>query len=140
MVVRRHKGGLLRILWGTWDDFWQETSISGASNAGKAKGLPYIRRLCWMAIFGIFFGLTIFNVAKQFVEFYQYPVNYEVYVTHDDQVTFPSVTVCNQNRVHCGNLKITIGKFHILLAQKNQGKIRETGFTVELSYKELVSF
>ena len=108
MVVRRHKGGLLRILWGTWDDFWQETSISGASNAGKAQGLPYIRRLCWMAIFATFFALTIFNVAKQFVEFYHYPVNYEVYVTHKDQVPFPSVTVCNQNRVHCGNLKTTI--------------------------------
>ena len=108
MVVRRHKGGLLGILWGTWDDFWQETSISGASNAGKAKGRPYIRRICWILIFGIFFGLTVFNVAKQFVEYYEYPVNYEVYVTHKDQVPFPSVTVCNQNRVHCGNLKMAI--------------------------------
>ena len=86
MVVRRHNGGLLGILWGTWDDFWQETSISGANNAGKAKGKPYIRRICWIIIFGVFFGFTLDNVVNQFITYYEYPINYKVFVKHKDQV------------------------------------------------------
>ena len=29
MVVRRHEGGFFKTVWGTWDDFWQETNIAG---------------------------------------------------------------------------------------------------------------
>ena len=38
MVVRRHEGGFFKTVWGTWDDFWQETNIAGTLG---------IERLCF---------------------------------------------------------------------------------------------
>ena len=47
--MKRFMGGL-RIIWKTWDTFWQETSISGLANAGKAR-FSNPRRFIWMLIF-----------------------------------------------------------------------------------------
>ena len=72
--------------WGTWNDFWKNTSISGASNAGKANEPPFIRRLIWVLIFSGFFYLTIFGVVQLFVTYYKYPVEYSVKVHHENMV------------------------------------------------------
>lgn len=88
MVVRAHEGGVFGVFWGTWDDFWQETSIGGASNAGHAQGAPYIRRIIWIIIFTVFFYLTVQGVVGLFVSYYDYPVTYSVYVAHKNKVRF----------------------------------------------------
>ena len=86
MVARKHDGGFFRVIWGTFDDFWQETSISGANNAGKARQSPYVRRFLWLIIFGVFFGLTVKNVYNLFVTYREYPVTYSSYVSHQKRV------------------------------------------------------
>ena len=87
MVVRKHDGGLFGIFWGTWDDFWQETSISGANNAGKARSYPYVRRCCWTVLFIFFMAITVLNVLGQFMDYYDYPVSYSVFVQHENMVS-----------------------------------------------------
>ena len=98
MVVRRHDpGGFFGTLYGTFDDFWQDTSINAVNNAGKAKSYPYIRRCLWLIVFIFFFGLTIKNVVDLAVEYSEYPVTYSIYV---------------QNEKKVGNLiKINLGKY-----------------------------
>ena len=86
MGVRRHNGGLCGTLWGTYNDFWQDTSISAVSNAGKAKTSPYIRRFVWLILFIFFFGLTIKNVVDLTYEYRNYPVTYSVYVENEKKV------------------------------------------------------
>ena len=125
-LVYDSNASLLAIIWGTWDDFWRNTSISGANNAGRAKNPPYIRRCFWMLLFGFCFYFTITNVLELINKYYQYPVDYSVTVQHKDlvsiiiisrkshfkraisrnfsfllQIDFPAVTICNQNRVNC---------------------------------------
>ena len=82
----RYEGGFLSTCWGTWDDFWQETAISGASNAGKAREKPYLRRLIWIIIFAICLFYTITGVVEVFVGFYEYPVSFSVSIEHKNKV------------------------------------------------------
>ena len=84
----RYDGGLLSTCWGTWDDFWQETAISGASNAGKAREKPYLRRLIWIIIFAICLFYTITGVVEVFVGFYEYPVSFSVSIEHKNKVSW----------------------------------------------------
>ena len=126
-LVYDSNASLLAIIWGTWDDFWCNTSISGANNAGRAKNPPYIRRCLWLLLFGFCFYFTLINVLELINNYYQYPVDYSVTVQHKDlaslilsrkisfwfgkqfheiflfffQIDFPAVTICNQNRVNC---------------------------------------
>ena len=88
MVVRRHDGGIFGTFWGTYDDFWQETSISGISNAGKARGgkTSIIRRIVWLLIFTFFFIFTMYNVVDIMNDYFEYGVSYSVYVKHENQV------------------------------------------------------
>ena len=87
MVIKRYEGGILDTCWGTWDDFWQSTSISGANNAGKARDYPYIRRIFWIIIFSVCFYFTVTGVISLFVEYYSFPVDYEVSVFHNNKVS-----------------------------------------------------
>ena len=86
MVVRRHEGGFFSTLWGTFDDFWQETSINAVNNAGKARKSPYIRRCLWLIVFFFFFALTITNVVDLILEYREYPVTYSVFVENEKKV------------------------------------------------------
>ena len=86
MVVRRHNGGFLRTLWGTFDDFWQDTSINAVNNAGKARNRPYIRRCLWLIVFIFFVTLTITNVVQLIIEYREYPVAYSVFVENEKKV------------------------------------------------------
>ena len=65
----------------------QATSISGANNAGNARSAPYIRRIIWIIIFVLFFGLTCKGVYDIFVEYYEYPVTTSVFVEHQNKVS-----------------------------------------------------
>ena len=42
--------------------------------------------------------------------YYKYPTTVTTYNYHQNQVPFPSVVVCNQNPVHCDNLRVTIDR------------------------------
>ena len=86
MVFRRYGGGLFGTFWGTWTDFWQDTSISGLNNAGKAHFRPYVRRTIWLIIFTFFFGQTMYNVIDLINDYYEYPVTHSVYVKHEYKV------------------------------------------------------
>ena len=86
-LVYDSNASLLAIIWGTWDDFWCNTSISGANNAGRAKNPPYIRRCLWLLLFGFCFYFTLINVLELINNYYQYPVDYSVTVQHKDLVS-----------------------------------------------------
>ena len=76
---------LYKIVWATWDEFWQHTAISGVSNAGgSSSGL---RRYIWMIIFALFAGFTFVGLKNNISDYIRYPV-------------MTSVTVRNQNQVH----------------------------------------
>ena len=74
------------ILWETWDRFWQETSINGVNNAGKAR-TSYIRRGCWMVIFIVGSYFTIAGVVDVIEDYFKWPVTTSVSVQHYNKVS-----------------------------------------------------
>ena len=109
-LVYDSNASLLAIIWGTWDDFWCNTSISGANNAGRAKNPPYIRRCLWLLLFGFCFYFTLINVLELINNYYQYPVDYSVTVQHKDLVSI----IILQKKIHFDLtllLKINFTKF-----------------------------
>ena len=73
------------VLWTTWDAFWQETSISGVNNAGKAR-TSNIRRICWILIFIAGAFATAMSLQIVITEYLGYPVTTTITIEHKDKV------------------------------------------------------
>ena len=73
------------VLWKIWDAFWQETSISGVNNAGKAR-TSVVRRICWILIFIAGAMATAFSLQIVISEYLRYPVTTTVTIEHKDKV------------------------------------------------------
>ena len=71
---------LVHVVWQTWDTFWSETSISGVSNAGRARG-P-LRRLAWILIFVVGACFTYWTLNSVVADYRTYPVVTSVSFKH----------------------------------------------------------
>ena len=62
----------------------------------------------WMVL--TLFGLviTLYSIERTFVGFFDYNVTTSVGISDNGTLLFPTVTICNTNRVHCGQLLNTI--------------------------------
>ena len=70
---------------GTIHAFWERTSISGLSNAGN-KSHHWFRRVCWMAIFIVFSGLTFYGLWNVINDYLEYPVVTSVRIENKEAV------------------------------------------------------
>ena len=68
----------------TWKNFWNNTSISGLSNANGTSSRW--RRYLWISIFAAFAVLTIVGLDDVFKDYTAYPVITSVTVKHNNQV------------------------------------------------------
>ena len=66
-----------KVVWVSWDNFWQETSIGALGNAGKARKSP-LRRLIWIILFLVGLALTAFSLAAVLMDILTYPVDTSV--------------------------------------------------------------
>ena len=69
-----------------FDRFWQETAISGISNAAHAKHSP-LRRTLWISSFLIFGAITLNSVYHVFDDFLQYPTTTTVSISLENTVS-----------------------------------------------------
>ncbi|XP_076033045.1 pickpocket 12 [Oratosquilla oratoria] len=90
------------VVFDTLQGFSKNTSVGGISNAYRS--LHTIRRLVWLSLFLVGCYFTVKDVVGVFNEYFSYPVITTVGVSHKETVTFPAVTVCNQNRIRCSML------------------------------------
>ncbi|XP_037077963.1 degenerin-like protein unc-105 [Pollicipes pollicipes] len=93
-------------LWGVWRrttaQFVSDTSVVGVNNVGRTAH-PF-RRFFWCCLFLAGLGITLNDVVTLVGKFFQYPVTTGFTMNYQDSVTFPAVTVCNQNSVMCHKL------------------------------------
>ena len=115
---------LCTVLWETLQNFGDQTSIAGLGQAVQRKQIA--NKIYWFILFVIGSILTIEGMINTLNVYYQYSVSTNSEVTRKDSITFPAVSVCNLNRVHCTNLLMEIIKLQELM-NKN---------TVENSSKE----
>ena len=85
MSLRQRNMSASGVLWETWDDFWQETSISGVNNAGKARR-SVVRRSCWLLVFIAGALATSFSLMVVIKEYMEYPVTTTITIQHKDKV------------------------------------------------------
>ena len=86
--------------------FWNFTSFGGFTQSRESDNS--ISKCAWLilAIFG--YGITFFQCYKTINTFFLYETNtritFETGTAFKTKMGFPSVTVCNTNRIHCGHL------------------------------------
>ena len=84
-------------------EFARDTNIEGVNNAGRSPS--NIRKAIWLIIVIFLAALTVQDLVSLTKEFLSWPVDVSTRIDHKDAIPFPSVTVCNQNRVSCRRLK-----------------------------------
>ena len=87
----------------TLKNFALNTNIEGINNAGRSR--EKVRLFAWVFIFIILVSLTCNDIRQLVNEYFDYPVDVSTVLEHKDAIDFPSVTVCNKNRVSCRELK-----------------------------------
>ena len=93
-------------LWGVWErttaQFVSDTNLAGVNNAGRAR--HPLRRVLWCCLWAVGLGVTLSDVSLLVTKYLGYPVSTDFTIVYDSRVTFPAVTVCNQNSVMCTKL------------------------------------
>ena len=79
-----------------------ETNIEGVNNAGRSRS--NFRTIVWLAIFSCLVALTVRDIRDLVMEYQSQPVDVSTTLEHENAIDFPSVTICNKNKVSCKNL------------------------------------
>jgi hypothetical protein len=87
----------------TWHQYLTITTIPGLQNIYHASGR--LSSYIWTLLFVIGFACTVRDVYTTTIEYLAYPVITSTTVDQVVALPFPSVTVCNLNRIHCTNLR-----------------------------------
>ena len=61
-------------------------------------------KCAWAILTCVALVFTIQGAEKTIVEYLAYNVTTSFSISHKPHIELPSVTICNNNRVHCGNL------------------------------------
>ena len=88
---------------GVLDWFVKFTSIGGFTQARDSDN--NISKLVWSVLFLVGLTLTILGIVNMVIYFLEYNITTNIELGHNTSgMVFPSVAVCNQNRIHCGHL------------------------------------
>ena len=95
---RPHKSKICKIL-----DWWYHfTSLSGVTQVRDTD--CKLSKASWFIFAILGFGLTCYLVTKCIEGYFAYQTETTIDISNPLEVEFPAVTICNENRVHCGNL------------------------------------
>ena len=86
--------------------FWNFTSLAGFTQCRDTDTL--ISKGFWFILALTGWSLTSYTTYSTILSFLAYDIvtktTFETGQVFQSNVTFPSVTICNSNRVHCGHL------------------------------------
>ena len=78
--------------------FCNEVSIVGLRYAANPSASPF-RRSIWVLLLVAGAAFTTFQIQNRIRYFLSRPVNVNLRIEHAEEIRFPTVTVCNENRV-----------------------------------------
>ena len=79
------------------------TSLGGFTQTRDSDNKISMR--IWGALFVAGLVLTIWSIVVLIISYYEYNIVTNIGLGHNSSgLIFPSVAVCNQNRIHCGHL------------------------------------
>ena len=62
------------------------------------QGKSAIRTVVWLAVFSALAATTILGIVEVLNEFFEYEVITSSDISHETQIQFPAITVCNINK------------------------------------------
>jgi len=78
--------------------FCYEASVVGLRYVANASASPF-RRSIWVMLLLVGAAFTTFQIQDRIVYYWSYPVSVNIRVEHNEEMRFPTVTICNENRV-----------------------------------------
>jgi len=99
--------------------FCASVSVVGLSYVVNTSASPY-RRSIWFLLILVGVGFTTYQLQDRIRLYRSYPVNVLVRVKHADEMRFPTVTICNENRASLSKASAS-------------GKLQSCVFSVSLS-------
>lgn len=87
----------------TWHHYLSITTIPGLQNIHHASGK--LSSFIWTLLLIVGFACTVRDVYTTTIEYLAYPVITSMTMDQVVALPFPSITVCNLNRIHCTNLR-----------------------------------
>ena len=78
------------------------TSLQGCTQFLASKERCSKQFWAILTLIGLIF--TLVSLERSFEDFFDYDVTVSISVTDNTTLKFPTVTICNLNRVHCGRL------------------------------------
>ena len=88
---------LLRVIRHTSAEWCQETSIAGLGKTVKNDS-SYFKKAYWFILFLIGTIWTVINLFGVINAFFEYKVSTSNDLTFSTSISFPAVSICNQNR------------------------------------------
>ena len=85
-----------------WKWFYEFNSFAGISQIRTTD--TKISKFVWLILFVLALGLTSFLVFQSLDTYLKYDTVTTINVRSEPRIDFPSVTICNQNRIHCRHL------------------------------------
>ena len=80
----------------TISNYLRRSAISGVSHAANSES--YFRGVYWLIIFLTLFSFTARNVYIIMNDYYDFPIFTVATIKRKEEIPFPAVTICNQNR------------------------------------------
>ena len=78
--------------------FCSDVSIVGLRYVANPSA-SLLRRSLWVLLVVVGAGFTTFQIQHQIRHYFSWPVNVDITEDHREKMTFPTVTICNENRV-----------------------------------------
>ena len=107
------------LIWG-----YEFTSVAGITQFRSTD--CKISKCFWFVITIAAALATSFTVFKAFSSYYKYDTVTTVGIKSEITTVFPSVTICNKNRVHCRNLYNLIRNCTQVMIDNKEMKITKT--------------
>ena len=88
--------------------FYNFTSIAGITQMRTTDTKS--SRCIWLLLAMVAVGFTSFLVQQTVENYFSYNTVTTINIRSESKLEFPSVTICNQNRIHCRHLYNLIQK------------------------------
>ena len=112
---------ILKVIFVNVVNWGKNCSIAGFSHI--CKSCPNaLRALYWLAVFVLGMYYTALGMYDVIQDFHKYPIVTTTDLSHRPSITFPAVTLCNLNRVHCAHLITQYRHFYDETQQSNESK------------------
>ncbi|CAH1802002.1 unnamed protein product [Owenia fusiformis] len=114
--------------WGrVWRDFSGSTTVHGVRQIGESTPF-FFRRVIWFFLVVTGFALFTNQLVTSFLYYFSYPMSVTVKINYNTTLTFPAVTVCNQNAFRATTME-EIGLYENLTdmySEHGSGKVSQS--------------